>query len=243
MSRKNMYESVPDPEILIALEPEELAGILLQFLNSLGGYETHYISRSNLVQASGLREYPPKYQTEIMLAYTEAWMWLENEGFIVPDPGQTQGEFRILSRRARQLKTVSDFKDYRKGTLLPKELLHAIIIQKVWPMFVRGEYDTAVFQSFKEVEVAVRNAGGYDATVYGVDLMRVAFHADKGPLTDMSAPKSEREALAHLFAGAIGSYKNPHSHRSVLITGEEAAEMIILANHLLKIVAARTGTP
>jgi hypothetical protein len=47
----------------------------------------------------------------------------------------------------------------------------------------------------------------------GVKLMRDAFNKDKGPLTDLAQPEAEPEALAHLFAGAIGSYKNPHSYR------------------------------
>ena len=73
-------------------------------------------------------------------------------------------------------------------------------------------------------------------------MMRKAF-AENGPLSDNSTPKAEREALSNLFAGAIGCYKNPHSHRNVILLAEEAAEMIVFASHLVRIVEARASLP
>src|SRR5262245_52324367 len=78
---------------------------------------------------------------------------------------------------------------------------------------------------------------------HGTDLMRKAFHERTGPLTDQSLPKAERESFAHLFAGAIGAYKNPHSHRKVTINSE-AQRQVLQASHLLHIIdAAKARRP
>ncbi|WP_430648891.1 TIGR02391 family protein [Bradyrhizobium pachyrhizi] len=50
-------------------------------------------------------------------------------------------------------------------------------------------------------------------------------------------PKAERESFAHLFAGSIGAYKNPHSHRAIAMNDlREAQRQVLLATHLLYIV-------
>ena len=51
---------------------------------------------------------------------------------------------------------------------------------------------------------------------------------------------AEQEALSNLMAGALGSYKNSHSHRHFTIKdASEAAEMVIFASHLLRIIDTR----
>jgi Protein of unknown function (Hypoth_ymh) len=70
----------------------------------------------------------------------------------------------------------------------------------------------------------------------GLNLIRRAFHPENGPLTNMSLPKAEREALCHYLAGAFGYYKNPCSHRDVDMDFLSAFERIVVASDLLKIV-------
>ena len=239
----NIYDMIPDHEALLALEPEEIAGIVLEHLNSLPESARKHINRFNFSLPDTVKQYPQEYQEKISEALMEGWVWLEREGLIAPKPG-SKGEWVFITRRGKQIENRSNLESYRRADILPKHLLHPQIALKVWSAFIRGEYETAVFQSFKEVEVAVRTKGNYPNTDIGVPLMRKAFNIKNGSLSDLTTPEGERESIQHLFAGAIGSYKNPHSHRNVTITDPtEAVEMIILASHLLKIIDSRKVNP
>lgn len=233
----SIYELIPDHELLLNLEPEELAGFVLEYLNSLpkGSAE---LNRYNFSLPHTLADYPREHQGSISRALMEGWMWLEKEGLIAPRPG-SQGEWIFITRRGLRIGNATALDAYRLANLLPKALLHSALTTEVWYAFSRGNYSTAVLLAFKEVEVAVRDAGGYSDTDYGVRLMRQAFHAEDGPLTDASQPPAEKDATHQLFAGAIGLYKNPHSHRNVAVAADEAAELIIFASHLLRIIDSR----
>jgi uncharacterized protein (TIGR02391 family) len=245
---------VPDASDLLALEVEELAGVLLAHLNSYEGltgnsvYQNGLLSQSNFIRMQEQAGYgqKPEYgdkQPEVNRALLEAWAWLEREGILIRDPNQSAPLF-FVSRRGQSMRSREDFETYRKAGLLQKSQLHPLIAAKVYPAFLRGEYDTAIFQAFREIEVAVRAAGGFAADLVGVNLMREAFRPVKngaavGPLTDALLPIAEQGGVAALFAGAIQVYKNPQSHRNVPTEAPDAAEVICFASHLLRVVDRR----
>jgi len=251
MAYRSLSSLVPNAADLLALEVEELAGVLLANLNSYegvagnsinqhGGISRHNFFNSSLPTSSlpGTRpEYGDK-QSQVNEALMEAWAWLQSEGFLI-EKATSPGWF-FVSRRARRVTSAADFSAYRKANLLPKGQLHPLIASKVYAAFLRGEYDTAVFQAFREVEIAVREAGQFPADQVGVPLMRAAF-ARTGPLTDQQLPVGEQDAMGHLFAGAFGVYRNSTGHRNVPTDAAEAAEIIMLASQLLRIIDRLRG--
>ncbi len=140
----------------------------------------------------------------------------------------TKTGFRFLEREFRRV--------VREYTLVPQTYLHPRISRKCEPLLDAHEYESAVLQAFKLVEVKIRDKIGALPEEHGVRLIRKAFHPETGPLTDASLPKAEREAFANYIAGAYGYYKNPCSHRDVGMDFLSAFVRIVVASDLLTTV-------
>lgn len=120
--------------------------------------------------------------------------------------------------------------------------LHPRLDGRIQPQFLLGEYEPAVFLAFREVEIRVRELSSSPDSLIGVKLMRKAFNPQTGPLADHSLDDGEKVAIMELFAGAIGAFKNPPSHRQVDYADVTvASEAVMLAGLLLRMLDRYDG--
>lgn len=184
-----------------------------------------------------------------MYALAEAWAWLESKALVAPNPDQSSPQARIITRAGRRALAGGSLAEIQAAERIGLDL-HPRLEGKSRPIFLLGDYETAAFKAMKEVEVRVRELAGLSNDLIGVALMRQAFQPNGGPLTDATHEGGERQARSDLFAGALGTFKNPTSHRIVSYNDPtEASEVILLADLLMRILdtiernQAATGLP
>ncbi|MFD3719873.1 TIGR02391 family protein [Streptomyces sp. NPDC058674] len=228
------FSSPVTADQLRKLPTRDVALLLLQSLNGSNGYLQYGGTMSSAREAFQAE----RDQNALVDRLSDAWCWLEAHALLSRVPSQSEA-FRQLSRDGRELaadpKGIARF-EARTRLAGP---LHPDLEKAVRTNFDLGDYETACFAAMKAVEVAVRNASGLDNSLVGVALMRRAFQPHQkgqgGPLADAGAEGGEQEAESALFAGAMGRYKNPSSHRTVDFDDPiEAAEIIQFADLLLR---------
>jgi len=180
-------------------------------------------------------------RTDAMEALAEAWGWIESKGLILRDVHKDAFSFKI-SRLGRQTLELGLL---WLGAMHRLDLELSPALQRVVrPLYLKGEFEIAVFAAFKEVEVRVRDLAGLPHSDFGVKLMHKAFRPPGGPLCALSPLEpSEAEAQHLLFAGAFGLLRNPPSHRRVdYEDAVEAVEVILLADLLLRLLVKIEST-
>ena len=159
-----LLRKIPTAEILLSLEPEELGGILLPIFQTRSG-GTRSLNWWNYIREfhQSQEVYPRQYIEPVSRAIMEAIGWMISSGLLAHDPEDSNGHNLFVTRRGMEVNTADHFHDFLQASLLNPKPLHTIVAQKAWPTFIRGKFDTAVFEAFKEVEVAVRTACKYEA--------------------------------------------------------------------------------
>jgi uncharacterized protein (TIGR02391 family) len=240
-----MKSPLPTPDEIAGLLPEELAPYILAELaqispNSMDRGRLNIGNYCNSFDADihgPARSHQAREATRHSLA--EACSLLDTLGFIAPDTNQGNNGWFFVTRRGREAaQSLEAFARGRKAAQFPATMLHEDLRGATYDALIRGNFQQAVAEAFRVVEVRVRDASRL--TGVGATLMRAAFHEDTGPLRSDVADRGERQALPHLFAGAFGWVRNPASHRDVSMNDvTHAIEQLMLASLLLRIADER----
>jgi uncharacterized protein (TIGR02391 family) len=171
---------------------------------------------------------------EVRHAIAEALGWLASKVLMAREPGQTTSDAIFVTRRGHQA-AVEGLEPLRAAERLQADL-HPELERLVRRQFLLGEYGLAVFAAMRQVEIRLRSAAGASDSLVASRLARQVFGKD-GALADASMDDGEHVARMELFAGSLGFFKNPSSHREVdYRDATEAAEVIFLADLLMRIL-------
>lgn len=227
------YSTTPTAEQLRTLPTADLAMILLTSLqdqpnpnNILRGHEQAH-------------ELNGEADTDYLLQrVSDAWAWLVANGLVGPHHRHTPSEWHRVTERGRRVVAGGSIRELLAEQRLPDDL-HGELAE-ARSQFRAGKAEIAVFAAMRQVEVRLRSLSGAGNDIIGVPLARYALHPDSGPLTDARLEGGEREAISHLFAGALGAFKNPTSHRVVDFDDPAvAADIILLADLLMRLLDDR----
>ena len=122
--------------------------------------------------------------------------------------------------------------------------LHPKIIHRCQQQFESGKYDDAIFNAMKIVEEEIRARASAAPTDVGVALVSKVMNPNQQPKLIFSLVNAEQEAAHSMYRGAIGSFKNPLSHR-FLDTSDpiKTFEILGFASLLMRMLDDATVTP
>lgn len=171
---------------------------------------------------------------DVAKCWAEALNWLVSKNLVARGtPGQTSANTIFVTRLGS--KVAKEGLDKIRAIERIDLALHDRL-KDIKSQFLIGEYELAAFAAMREVEIRVRELARAESSLIGVKLMRNSF-GENGVLSDSTLDPGERVGIMELFAGSIGTFKNPPSHRQVDYNDPtEASEVVLLADLLMRLL-------
>ncbi|WP_127077338.1 hypothetical protein [Rhodomicrobium lacus] len=108
-----LFQILPDPQDLLSLPPEVLAGTIIEcipdYRRNEGRFQLADLIHGCFRSHGNENAYSQAYERPITLAIAEALNWLTAQGLVMLDPTQpVQAQWLTLTRRGQSLKTGAD---------------------------------------------------------------------------------------------------------------------------------------
>lgn len=212
-------------EELLTLPIDQLGLIALRHIDSMPEW-----SANNFIQLSR-NQHLGKQASQ---CWAEALNWLISKNLVAQPKPDDGSPGTIFVTRLGKLVLENGLGFVRASERLEFDLHPRLA--RVKSQFLLGEYELGAFAAMREVEIRVRELSGSSSSLVGVKLMREAFR-EGGKLANPDLDPGERVGVMELFAGAIGTFKNPPSHKQVdYADPTEASEVILLADLLMRLL-------
>ena len=212
-------------EELLSLPIDQVGMIALKHIDST----SEWSSRNFIVLSRN-----EGHSKEASQCWAEALNWLISKNLVAQPKPSSGDPGTIFVTRLGKTVLETGLESLRASERLDFDLHPRL--QRVKSQFLLGEYELGAFAAMREVEIRVRELSGAGSSLLGVRLMREAFR-EGGKLADPDLDAGERVGLMELFAGAIGTFKNPPSHRQIdYANPTEASEVILFADLLMRLL-------
>jgi hypothetical protein len=163
---RRVLQIVSSPEQILVLTPNELARALLEDMQAREQDPTGGMAKRDSLGAlispanfNSIRQNPRELQNQLEKTGRNAYALLERSGFIEADQGVNgMNGYLLLTPKGRATTELVDFERVRIRSLLKQEMLHSALRGKVYADFAADEFDSAVLEAFKTVEIEVRKA-------------------------------------------------------------------------------------
>ncbi len=229
---KPIHEIIPDPEALLRLEPEEVGGIVLEYLKSLNPGDGQ-LNRYNFNLPDTVQGYPPQYQQRVTAALMEGWMWLERELLIAPRPGAT-GDWVIITRRGEQIKSAADLAAFRQASAQPA----TPPLDDLLPLYRRSAFD-ADLVSMAETATDTEPLA---LAMIDVDHFK-RFNDEHGHQTGDEVLRAVAEAIRSCVSLKGRAYRYGGEELAILLPNYTIDEAVALAERVRKQIEATSVEP
>ena len=164
-----------------------------------------------------------------------AWKGLEDAGFIEePDPANGKNGYRVPSGMGKRAYAGTDYSGVRMRSKFSRDMFHPALPDAAWNAFGVGDYDTAVFEAFKSLEVAVRTKGQLRQYRFRCGAYEKGFRPRYRTAANNAAPRPRRVARCELFTGAFRRDTESKGHNDPAIMGHFDRSRRIDGSRLLR---------